>query len=1220
MSRPAEPGFALVMAIAILALLSVVVLGLLSLSTIQIRAAGASRFDLQAQANARLALQVALGELQRELGPDQRVSAPAALLDRDPSTEALEGVVHPRWTAVWSSRYSEDRGIWEREDLNGGMRDLRSAETWDREDQARSYLVSGNEGGRLEKGVEFVEADAGLAGDSSVRLVGAGSLGDPGKPDGSGTVDVPLVEVDRKTGANGHYAYWVGDMGTRANIATRNPHESGGGTPLPGRGGSIYQVMLSQESSSEMIGSRPGGGPALGEGAKVRMVSPGQLDLLGTSVADWRREHFHDLTVDSQSVLADTRKGGLKKDLTAYFQSNGFIPESAPGFADGLRDDDRLVGPRNIEAAMKEGLVWADTRHRSTSPRFGLLRRWATLGDDVAYDGPEVDAIIPKPEPKPRLVNLPDLASANLNPASIASQDQPNLVPVLVEGSMYTTVSWHVNLPQNPYPYNVRLHTYPRVVLWNPYNVDLTMDNSMVLLHVNGRKEMWTDGILERGPFRFSVRAQWIWFVGGRSNEFRRGEEQILDSKLYTDPYIGSFYYSIPKTTFKPGECLVFTPDKAAEYSHTNLERNTLTPRYSPEPALNYYFTASELDGGIEFRPTNYWFAPTPYWNIENQSDDFRMLLKHLGGKKGITPEKFDDLPQIAMVSCALQYGAGREPRLKWAEQNKELMEQTALFNPTATRVPNVRTRDGYRLRWFEEHISNKINSGELTGEPYFESAPFANWNPRASYAVRTPWDNVGGTVPPRGQSGGGPWFFGVYTRDLFDQAVSWFDMMPVSRDGKLYGNPFGQPIEGTGKYVLFDIPRRETGVLSLGQLQHAKLSEFVWHPSYAVGQSLADPRVEPSGTAPVISQAKREFGGWDAEAAGWSADAQRARDRDEWARFGRALLQNYALEDHLVYDLSYEVNHSLWDEFFLSTGDVSQKANFLVDPQDKSLPNGRHVLADATRSVVDEGSLANFHRAAYHLMVDGGFNVNSTSVDAWRALLHSTRNRGFASEDTTPFPRVLDPPEGEWQGGGADDRGAWAGFRSLSDGEVDALARAVVREVKRRGPFLSLADFVNRRLADDDTGLMGALQAAIDAAGLNASFEQTYALRNQEELSDYNHPDNIRDATRLDQTRKPSSKAWGAPGFLTQADVLQVLGPALTSRSDTFVIRAYGDAVDDEGVVKARAWCEAVVQRTPVPIDPDVSGLNPARRENKVDFGRRFTIKSFRWMSPEEV
>jgi hypothetical protein len=105
-----------------------------------------------------------------------------------------------------------------------------------------------------------------------------------------------------------------------------------------------------------------------------------------------------------------------------------------------------------------------------------------------------------------------------------------------------------------------------------------------------------------------------------------------------------------------------------------------------------------------------------------------------------------------------------------------------------------------------------------------------------------------------------------------------------------------------------------------------------------------------------------------------------------------------------------------------------------------------------------------------------------------------------------------------------------------------------------------------------------------------------------------------------LEQTLKPASKAWGAPGWLTQADILQVLGPALTARSDTFVIRAYGDAVDTSGKVRARAWCEAVVQRLPAPLDPDPSGLNPRLAGATGDFGRRFVITSFRWVSPNEI
>ncbi|NIP94370.1 MAG: hypothetical protein GWO24_13360, partial [Akkermansiaceae bacterium] len=75
--------------------------------------------------------------------------------------------------------------------------------------------------------------------------------------------------------------------------------------------------------------------------------------------------------------------------------------------------------------------------------------------------------------------------------------------------------------------------------------------------------------------------------------ELRPGQH-ILESNLYRDPYIGSFYYGLEDTTIGPGECLVFTPDKAAEYDHRGLENNTLSARVPPDPDRNYYFTSSE--------------------------------------------------------------------------------------------------------------------------------------------------------------------------------------------------------------------------------------------------------------------------------------------------------------------------------------------------------------------------------------------------------------------------------------------------------------------------------------------------------------------------------------------------------------------------------------------------------------------------------------------------
>ena len=680
----------------------------------------------------------------------------------------------------------------------------------------------------------------------------------------------------------------------------------------------------------------------------------------------------------------------------------------------------------------------------------------------------------------------------------------------------------------------------------------------------------------------------------------------------------------------------MFSPKKAAEYDGRSvyhpgdydLAKNELSSEVAPDVSRSYYISQAEITGGMKSRPIKYWFDATQLWStagrkgIENQSDDTRVVVKALTGTEPVTFESFDALPQVAYVSGSLQYGAGREPRIAWNAKDPLPIEFLDKANPRPQLEPNVRTRDGLRMRWFDEPLSNQINSGALSASPqFFEEAALANWNPRAAYAVRSPWENLGGSLPASG-SGGGPWFFGIYTRDLFDQAVGWTSQIPVFSQGRSHGNPFGPPQEGKARHIVFELPRAETGVISLGQFQSAKISEFVWHPSFAIGNSLADPRLGLENLArtvpPSASGSEEKLGGFYRSSIGWSKDTQRAKGRDEWADTGRAMLQGLPDTDLVVYDLSYETNHALWDRYFLSTAGQETKSAFLKDPVAQPLPNGRLRPAAGVPLTKKSTGLGDFHRSAYHLMVDGAFNVNSTSVEAWKAMLASTRSLG---KDGSPFARVLNPPDEvfpETGDPGGDE--AWACMRGLSDAEITRLAEAVVEEVKRRGPFLSLSDFVNRRLRDDATGRSGTLQAAIDRAGINSGFDESYPLNNEASLTNYQHPDNIRDATRIEQTLKPASKAWGAPGFLTQGDVLQVLAPALGARSDSFVIRAYGESLAADGKVQARAWCEAVVQRTPVPVSPDASGLNPANPDREGDCGRRFAMVSFRWMQPEEI
>ncbi len=110
---------------------------------------------------------------------------------------------------------------------------------------------------------------------------------------------------------------------------------------------------------------------------------------------------------------------------------------------------------------------------------------------------------------------------------------------------------------------------------------------------------------------------------------------------------------------------------------------------------------------------------------------------------------------------------------------------------------------------------------------------------------------------------------------------------------------------------------------------------------------------------------------------------------------------------------------------------------------------------------------------------------------------------------------------------------------------------------------------------------------------------------------------------TPADQFLKPASTGYGTPGYITQGDLLQVIGSGLVTRSDTFTVRSYGESRDVNGRILAKAWCEAVVQRTPDYVD---SGDEAYKKQSELTseanktFGRQFKVISFRWLNSNEV
>ncbi|MFD2255574.1 hypothetical protein ACFSSA_02705 [Luteolibacter algae] len=99
-------GFALVVTLTLMVLLTIIALGLLSLSTIELRKQSKGNDMLIARANARLAAMLAINELQRLAGSDTQVTAPASLANSTSDSYPATGV----WKS-WEGTDRQDDGL-----------------------------------------------------------------------------------------------------------------------------------------------------------------------------------------------------------------------------------------------------------------------------------------------------------------------------------------------------------------------------------------------------------------------------------------------------------------------------------------------------------------------------------------------------------------------------------------------------------------------------------------------------------------------------------------------------------------------------------------------------------------------------------------------------------------------------------------------------------------------------------------------------------------------------------------------------------------------------------------------------------------------------------------------------------------------------------------------------------------------------------------------------
>ena len=103
--RHVSKGFALIATITLMMLLALLSVGLLTIASSQVRISEKQLFAAEAKSLARFSLEVSLGQLQCELGPDQRVSANSGILSSGTS-EGSSPYILGSWNSwdTWLNR------------------------------------------------------------------------------------------------------------------------------------------------------------------------------------------------------------------------------------------------------------------------------------------------------------------------------------------------------------------------------------------------------------------------------------------------------------------------------------------------------------------------------------------------------------------------------------------------------------------------------------------------------------------------------------------------------------------------------------------------------------------------------------------------------------------------------------------------------------------------------------------------------------------------------------------------------------------------------------------------------------------------------------------------------------------------------------------------------------------------------------------------------------
>jgi hypothetical protein len=1337
-------GFALVVTISLLVLLSAIALGFLSLSAVTLRSGSQEKAQMEARANARLALQIAIGELQKQLGPDQRVSANGAILSESP-------VRHPHWTGAWDSWIAGSLGTAAVEsDYPSAVSDHQTIgsqpdasmrpEYAQKDKHFRSWLVSlaPDEAGNMASARDLVlnGKAAPTKDDQAIHLVGKGSLGDAA--DAVDFVSARLIDVTSPTQGRGRYAWWAGDESQKARVM----HDSYVSTPPANSAEKIYRGQSSGSTGTRQIKDLED--ITIAQEARLKgLPTRNTLDLVVNETGkEPAKKNFHSATAFSQSVLSDVREGGLKRDLSTILEQPILRTNTGPEYMLYQFDDPRFPGDRSHSRVPIQDLA-AFYQLYDNDPSFSPTTQ---RREGVRYTSTERANAIQ--------LRTPDFDGGGTTPNRqrylreyTALYKQPVLTKVqflLAIGAQAITQAErkyiqdrHQGLigPQWPVPFPIRdedthklrLGVMPMLTFWNPNNVPLVLDRRQNFMLQNPgfalrfRKirpdgsiydGVWTsltyltegnrglgdeaDGAGGFGLLKLRIAEQPIVFEPGEVKviSLPLGSAGTLKSGGVSKDMSEEWWFGSTQNHWDPNG-LFLMPNSGGGghgqapnvYNLGNVSGAKESLVFNGGDKITYSFATEDPSLVDQFWGNNGSYRRRAR-ALGHHSDIYGSIISFSMFDAGYERNPYNDFLRHHSVLSRI----GSEP--EWPARKRVAVFNRDLIKPGMPGGVELVQFDNSSNAFSGQDLINRSNAGDAQGIMDFTLSIGCEAGTAAA-------GGLGGgrriaSRPFLHSATGAPSYIDRNEKQsLYNYGWNWQltkindveDSIVTAEPGTgrgFYGGGYTSE-HGTTHVVQRDIP--VLPAISIASLSHAHLGGFSLGYSNIVGTN-----PETDTFMHKSSQVSRPTDFNHQRVSAWGqgglaphivqaignsyAHPNVPSDKavTTWNRLFKeveAPAPNGGEKIVPFVDHSYLANKALWDEYFFSSiapqpskvplygganltaKQVADRFFKLDDPLASSPLANRRIKpysSGLSQMKLDElftqsGLFGNSSdqtkngladKIAAHLMVEGAFNVNSTSVQAWKVFLSSLKGKPIAYLDGGTVPKEAQTEGTPISAGGLPNAAPiltedvskpakrdqlWKTGRELTDAEIDELAEAMVKQVKRRGPFLSLSEFVNRRLdaANPELSVKGALQAALDdpAVSINKDF------RTPGRILDSEFTDTERNAFAFPDAAK-GPVAYGSMPYVDQADVLRGFAEQITARGDTFVIRTYGDSIDASGNVVARAWCEAVVQRLPEyvnPVDvPHLKQADPTLSEQSRIFGRNMQIVSFRWLDSKEV